>query len=272
MSDNQEVWSIQGKIEKLETELQPHQTTIDVNLEELYGLAVAELTLQQTKRDQIIASYLTVLSVATTVAMTSENITAPVQGGFFLAAGIIGILLALIIIRYRVYKEAYWLCCQSISVLFGYKKESLKKELVQNIYKATMLKKGKDFTEKVRKGKDAGQVKFSKRKYVQKNKFSAETIYLFIQALICSTVTTLGVSYLLLGVLAPWLQWGISIVVGVVVLVLLVREYFEKCIEVYQWMIDGEDASFNRTFKKAWFLHFYHDTDDDHSQKEKKDP
>ena len=115
-------------------------------------------------------------------------------------------------------------------------------------------------------------MKFSRRKYVQKNKFSAETIYLFIQALICSTVTTLGVSYLLLGVLAPWLQWGISIVVGVVVLVLLVWEYFEKCIEVYQWMIDGEDASFNRTFKKAWFLHFYHDTDDDHSQKEKKDP
>lgn len=261
MSETKEKWTIKGKLADLEKELKPHQTTIDVNLEEMYSLAVAELTLQQTKRDQIIASYLTVLSVATTVAMTSENITPPVQGGFFLAAGVIGILLALIIVRYRVYKEAYWLCCQSISVLFGYKKEELNKELVQNIYKATMLKKGKDFTEAVSKGENKGELKFSKKKYVKKNRFSAETIYLFIQALICATVTSLGLSYLLAGVAVPWLQWVLSVGLGIVVLLGLVREYFVKCIEVYQWMIDGKDESFNRTFKKAWFLHFYHDTD-----------
>jgi len=348
---------IKGSLEKLNRNLLHSQTTIDVNLDEMYGRTVAEMTLQQSKRDQIIASYLTVLSLATSVAMTSEHITPAMQGGFFLAAGIIGILLSMIIIRYRVYKEAYWLCCQAISVMFGYDKKKLNKELIQNVYRATMLKKGKGYCKPVpnredevqpafklevkaldddglqrrfslldRNGnllqqetgcectfrilwadpkqekvtyilresiaKDDGkqtdtdrpvkitfsrdeqgtaharalmddlsvplkrdpEVRFSRWKYVWKNKFSAETIYLFIQALICATVTTLGFSF----VLPTALRWPVSIMIGVGVLVWLLWLYFAKCIEVYSWLIDGKESSFNKAFGKAWLLHFYH--------------
>lgn len=251
---------IEERIRKINEALAPHQAAIDVDLDEMYGRAVAEMTLQQTKRDQIIASYLTVLSLATTVAMTSEHITDPVRGGFFLAAGVIGILLALIIIRYRVYKEAYWLCCQSLSVMFGYKRESLDKEVIQNIYKATMLKKGKKYVKKV-KTRAGESLKLRKWYYAWHNKFSAETIYLLIQALICAAMLLLSTVYFSAGrCWEPW-KWQIGTGAGLAVLTALVWYYFEKCIGVYTWLAKGDDASFNEAFGKAWFLHFYHETE-----------
>ncbi len=361
MSNQSTTVNILARAKQIDKKLSSHQTHIDVNLDEMYARTVAEMTLQQTKRDQIIASYLTVLSLVTSVAVASKDITAPMRGGFFLAAGAIGILLALIIIRYRVYKEAYWLCCQTLSVMFGYKKEDINKELIQDIYRATMLKKGKGYTVPVsdqdfeehpafklkitapkesagyctfqlldgeqqllqtasgnvcsfrilwdgneqkdptkyiirtsyvqadntmavrslpisvtfsrKDGKSTAtaviedrcvslerspDLRFSKRIYVKKNRFSAETIYLFIQALICATVTSLGWGYLLQGIGPVWLQWALPIGLGIPVLVGLVWQYFAKCISVYQWLIDGEEASFNGAFGKAWLLHFYH--------------
>ena len=344
---------VHAKTRQVHQTLLSSQTAIDVDLDEMYGRAMSELGLQQSKRDQIIASYLTVLSLATSVAMTSEHITNTMRGGFFLAAGIIGFLLAIIIIRYRVYKEAYWLCCQTISVLFGYRKEDLNKFVIQNVYRSTMLKKGKSYTKPVpkriddlqptfcwteaapedardhcvfqlrdpdnvvlqqelgtsatfhatwgspgeeqtlryqvtiryvdkngkeqtqardvkitfqkgkngisatekhgRKLKREPEVRFSKWTYVKKNCFSAETIYLFIQALICATVTSLGLSFLLGGA-----RWPIALAVGVAVLVGLIREYFKQCIEVYGWLLTGDESAFNKAFGKAWLLHFYH--------------
>ncbi len=256
---------IEARIKDINEKLKPHQTTIDVDLDEMYGRAVAELTLQQTKRDQIIASYLTVLTLVTTVAMTSDYVTDAIRGYFFLAAGFIGVLLALIIIRYRVYKEVYWLCCQALSVLFGYKKEELNKAVIQNIYKATMLKKGKKYVKEVTV-KKTKVLKMRKWFYFWKNLFSAETIYLAIQALICAAMVLLGALYSSVGRCWEAWKWPIGIVAALVVLVGLVWYYFEKCIGVYAWLAKNDDASFNEAFGKAWFLHFYHD------EEEKKDP
>lgn len=262
---------IDARMKSINDALKTHQTTIDVNLDEMYGRAVTELTLQQTKRDQIIASYLTVLTLVTTVAMTSNYVTDAIRGYFFLAAGFIGVLLALIIIRYRVYKEAYWLCCQSLSVMFGYKKEELNKAVIQNIYKATMLKKGKKFVKEVTV-KNTKVLKLRKWFYFWKNLFSAETIYLMIQALICAAMCLLGTLYSSAGRSWEGWKWPIGIAAAAVVFVGLVWYYFEKCIGVYAWLAKNDDASFNEAFGKAWFLHFYHDNEDDKKDGQKDEP
>lgn len=218
---------------------------IHIDLHELYEKAVAELGLQQTKRDQIITVYIALFAFLIPAALEAENMKLWMQGALLIVASIIGILFSLVIIRYRVYKEIYWLCCQSISFMFGIKKEYLKQEYIKDIFYKTLKKKGKAFFD----GQD-----FSKKKYVEKNLFSSETIYFMIHVLITSLVGGLGVGLVLS--IHDYLRIGIGIMCAVVVFLYLLREYFVKCIEVYQPLIDNLKTSLRKTFSKAWFLHF----------------
>lgn len=221
---------------------------LDLNLAELYEKALEELSLQQTKRDQIITLYLAMFSFLIPFALSQESLTWLVKGSIFLITGVVGILFALIIVRYRIYKEAYWLCCQCITVLTGIKKEAMNKAIVQNAYYETMEKKGRSFY------KD-GTSEFSKAKYVRKNLFSSETLHFIIHTTITVIILGLG-TYLVLDV-QKWIRFAAAIAVAVAVFLLLLRKYFVECIKIYQVLIDKKDASFNHTFKIAWFLHFY---------------
>ena len=113
-----------------------------VNLENLYAQASAELGLQQSKRDQIITLYLAMFSFLLPFALSMELIGWQVKGFILLASAVIGILFSLIIVRYRIYKEVYWFCCQSITVMMGLKPDALDKATVQAVFYQVMLKKG----------------------------------------------------------------------------------------------------------------------------------
>lgn len=116
---------------------------LEIDLDAHYERAYAELGLQQTKRDQIITLYLAMFSFLIPFALSLESLSWRVKGLIFLATAVVGVLFALVIIRYRIYKEVYWLCCQSLTVLQGIRTELLNKETIQQVYYSTLYKKEK---------------------------------------------------------------------------------------------------------------------------------
>ncbi len=223
--------------------------TPSYDLTALYERAHEELSLQQAKRDQIITIYLALFSFMIPFAMSAESLNWQNKGYIFLALGIIGILFSLIIIRYKVYKDVYWLCCKSLTVLNNYKIEEMDKATVQSVFYTCLKKSGKKFlTEDNR---------FDSFAYCRKNLFSAETMHFMIQDTITSIIIGLGTALVLpfstlqsvvLGTLA-----------GIVIFAILLAEFFKKSRALYNVLVDGYDDSFNAAFSKAWFLHFYVD-------------
>ena len=217
-----------------------------VDLENLYSLANGELGLQQSKRDQIIGIYLAMFYFLLPFALSMDTISLKVKGYIFLAAAVIGILFSLIIVRYRIYKEVYWFCCQSITVMMGLKKEALKKDVVQAVFYQVMLKKGKKYVRGNR---------WDYPKFIRDNTFSAETIYYVIHAVLTSAM--LGLAGALISEFAwqPALKLGIGL--GAVLFLLLMLEYFKKLAGIFAVLVDDTDVSFNNTYKMAWFLHLF---------------
>ena len=89
----------------------------DYDLGGIYEHAHSELSLQQSKRDQIITIYLALCSFLLPFALGEELISITMKGVLFLVVGLVGMLFSCITVRYREYKEAYWLCCQTLTVL-----------------------------------------------------------------------------------------------------------------------------------------------------------
>lgn len=235
-----------GRIEKFQK-----KDHLDVDLDAHYERAFNELGLQQTKRDQIITLYLAMFSFLIPFALSMEGISWQVKGLIFLVAAIVGVLFAFVIIRYRIYKEVYWLCCQSLTVLHGIRTEALDKVMIQTVYFRTLEKKGKSF---MKKGRD-GQQRFSRARYIKKNLFSSESIYFFIHAFITVLIFGMSVALILQGEMLLRVLVGVGC--SVVLFLFLAAKYFSECIKVYAVLIDHKESSFNSTFSKAWFLHFY---------------
>ncbi|MDE6471704.1 MAG: hypothetical protein K2L52_01625, partial [Clostridia bacterium] len=99
--------------------------------------------------------------------------------------------------------------------------------------------------------------KWNTLKYFKKNIFSSETIHFIIIDMMTSILLGLSVFLILPFNVLPNLI--IAIVLGLIVFIVMLCIYFSKCSEVYAVLIDEKDSSFNRTFSKAWFLHFYID-------------
>ena len=224
---------------------------LDIDLDSLYSRAFSELGLQQTKRDQIITLYLAMFSFLIPFALSMEGMGLLVKGLIFLATAIVGFLFALIIIRYRIYKEIYWLCCQSLTVLQSVQTEKMNKEMIQKVYYHTLKKKGKSFL----KTNADGETFFSNKLYVKKNLFSSESIYFFIHNFLTSLIA--GLSAGLIFPCSTTLRIALAILAAILVFFILSAKYFHECIKVYSVLEDESDESFNRTFSKAWFLHFY---------------
>ena len=232
----------------------------DYNLTNIYNRAHSELSLQQSKRDQIITIYLALCSFLLPFALGEELIIFQLKGLIFLVVGILGMLFSLITVRYREYKEVYWMCCQALTVLQSFKPDEIDKHVVQNVFYHSLYKKGRGFL----KTKKNGAVKLNKFKYFKKNVFSAETMHFAIISIMSGFVTALGVALL------SGLSIKNSIIIGIPifasVLAFLLAVYFLNTVNVYRCLAvprgdcaTERNKAFNKTFSKAWFLHFYYD-------------
>ncbi len=225
---------------------------IDFDFTSLYERTNDELTLQQSKRDQIITLYLAVFSFLVPFALSLDIVSWQVKGLIFLAVALVGVLFSLAIIRYRVYKEIYWLCCQTITVMMNFKQEELDKQTVQAIFYHSLHKKGRSYV----KTFSDGTKKFLKWKYTWKSCFSAETMHFAVQSLITSI--TFGLSCgLIVNHHNISFNIFVGIIAGIVIFGWLMWQYFSECIRVYKVLEDDKESSFNQTFSKAWFLHLY---------------
>ena len=228
----------------------PENQVTSVDLPALYEQANAELGLQQTKRDQIITIYLTMFSFLLPFSISMEEINWQAKGFILLAAAIVGVLFACVIIRYRIYKEAYWICCQTITTMMGVEKSKLTEEKVQAIYYYVMKEKNGKYVQ----GKGENR-RFKKWEFAMKNLMSAETLHYLIHSFITATLTGLSVGLISGQPLVIAIHWGAA--AFVVMLLWLMWMYFKELIDLYAVLVDGLKASFKRIFDKAWFLHLF---------------
>ena len=232
----------------------------DYDLNGIYEHAHSELSLQQSKRDQIITIYLALCSLLLPFALGEKIIITEMKGVIFLILGIVGVLFSFITVRYREYKEVYWLCCQSLTVLLSFKTEEMDKALVQRVFYHCLRKKGKGYLVEKRCG-----IVMNRRQYVKKNIFSSETLHFAIVNLMCSFISGLGIALVLTCL--PVMNIIIALAVGILIFIYLFTVYFGTCLKVYGSLeerrregdAERRNKAFNKAFSKAWFLHFYYD-------------
>ena len=238
----------------------------DYNLDTLYEHTHSELSLQQNKRDQIITLYLALFSFLIPFALSLESIGLWMKGLIFLVVGVIGVLFSFINVRYRVYKEVYWLSCQALTVLMNVKKEKLNKQTIQRAFFHCLHKKGNGYV--VKKGNEKV---WDNKTFVKKNTFSSETLHHMIQVLITSVILALSAALIMGDLfklpLLTVIEAGVFVLL--VVFALLMTTYFKKLMKVYTVMayvntgdpkVDKEARNklFNATFAYAWTLHVYY--------------
>ena len=130
------------------------------SIDDMYERAFNELGLQQAKRDQLITIYLAAFAFILPSLLSAQKINWTINAWIFMGLGVIGFLFAMIIIRYRVYKEIYWHCCRTLNVLMDVDEDKRSKELIQNIFYNCMCKKIKSCINE--KGEFQGFVFFRK--------------------------------------------------------------------------------------------------------------
>lgn len=240
--------------DKLDNNLFRNSPKFDIN--ELYEKVIAELGLQQSKRDQLITIYLAAFAFIIPPLLSADSPNWIINGSIFIGLGVIGFLFSLIITRYRIYKEAYWLCCRTITVMMDVDEDKWSKENIQQIFYHCMLKKCKKFI------KENG--KFNKQKFFWNNLFSSETLYFIVHCLIADAVFGFGV-----GLLLP-LETKFQVLFGIIsaILLLLIELflYYKELAGVYKACHannDEKDKYFTKTYSNAWFLHFFVSLKDD---------
>jgi len=248
----------------------------DLHLYETYGMCNSEITLQQSKRDQTIAFYMTLLGIASTTAAAVEKIGLLNLSFIFLALGILGSLLSAVIIRYRIYKEVYWVTSRTLCQLFSIDRAKVDKTLVQTLFYRN-LKKNKPSVIVMKKDENNQDTDEEDRwKTIKKVAFSSETILFFVQAMFSSfslgMFFGLHIYYLYLNKWTQAGEWPVIVfglvgsVTGLIMLVWLCRRYLSHLKGVYAVFSEEgnkeRDEAFNKTFQKAWFLHFFVETED----------
>ena len=228
-----------------------------IDLADLYKHACDELTLQQTKRDQVIYGFVFLFSFITPILFSLDKMTIPQTGFMLLAICVIGLILSVIIIRYRIYKEAYWITCLTITQLRNLKDEAITKQNIQTMYYLCMKKKWGKYVYTNKYNKTA----FRYRDIFWSNLFSAESLHYVLIAFLTSIAAGFGL-YLIacnyIG-LSHLIFSTICVAIGILVFALQLLYYYYNLILIYRVLIDNNHSSFNFTFSKAWFLHFYKD-------------
>ncbi len=246
-----------------------------VNLESLYSQCNAELTLQQSKRDQIIAVYISVAGFIIPSILGLGLGLLPMAAAFFLMY-VIGDTLCKVVVRYRIYKEVYWITSRTIAALFRVEDDRIDKHLVQKLF-ADNIRRGcgsviavkKAWEDKVGLAALETPVSYDdavdRRATAKKISNSAETQLYKLMALMSAATLALAVFFAakellaLLPMLDPALQLAAAILLAAIGGILgYVKEknfYIEKLTDVYAYCFDGSSSSFNAAYAKAWFLH-----------------
>ncbi len=106
-----------------------------MNLDMAYEITLKELALQQSKRDQIIAFYIAILGFVIPSLFVKDSAIGIIGMQITLGAlYIIGLVFCHVIIRYRLYKESYWVASRVISQLNNIKTEERNKEMILSLY------------------------------------------------------------------------------------------------------------------------------------------
>lgn len=226
-----------------------------VDINDLYQRVTEELTLQQSKRDQLLMIYMAAFAFIVPALISEKGVSPILSGCIFIGLGFIGFLFSMIVIRYRKYKEAYWICCRTLTVMMTLDKTEWTEKNIQAIYYMCLCKKVSKYI-KADPTKASGK-RFRFWKYSWKNLNSGETLYLVILGLIAGSVLGMGVGILLPGTM--WLKVTTGIVSGAVLCLVAIYQYFKTLAGVYKVCADGLEKSFNNPFGDAWFLHFFVD-------------
>ena len=228
-----------------------------MDLDTVYELTVSELGLQQSKRDQIIAFYLTVLGLISPnfMALEMDNI---IIGIVFLVLMIVGFMLARVILRYRIYKEVYWIACRVISKLNNIKPECRDKGTIYNLYYAELAANQHTIVEKTKDKK-----RILPFKSFRKQLDSAETILFETMLILCAGVGMLSFYYF--NKICLW--YGIAIVCFIIFMILKMNyNYSKRLMELYKCLEvneekndDKKNDAFEKAISKAWMLRFFVD-------------
>ncbi len=228
-----------------------YEEKCDLRLENLYNQCYAELALQQSKRDQIIAVYITIVSLLLPT-IYDLNLTTAAAAGVYLLIYVIGAMLCGVIRRYRIYKEVYWLTCRVISTLMRVKPECITKHVVQKLFAESMRK---NFASVV----IVKEGKVSRLATTKRHSFSAETLLYKLLALTSSVLLGLSI-WLFASLIVPTpIHAILAIIVGAVAYLRLEQAYITDLCKVYAYCLDEEKSSFNSAYQKAWFLHSFNE-------------
>lgn len=267
-----------------------YEAACDLKLENLYNQCNAELGLQQSKRDQIIAFYIAIISFL--VPAIIDLALPPLAQ--VLAYGVlwgIGMILCSVVRRYRVYKEAYWLTSRTISTLMRVKKEYVSKDVIQKIFAETMrmvqptvvvVDPKADMPLAENADKDAYKTCISYPLTMKKNKGSSEFLLYKLISLMACIVLSIAVFSAVLAI-APYapscLPQQAVTVAGMVIAAIPGLVVYNKCLsryiielsDIYAYCFDGRKDHFNAVYQKAWFLHSFVSQDDQKAEAKKEE-
>ncbi len=228
--------------------------------ETLYEHTHSELSLQQSKRDQLITIYIALISFIVP-SVLSKELGSLITGLSFLLLAFVGLLFSIIIVRYRVYKECYWLACQTLTRLTNYNVKDINKNLVQSVFYHAIYDKYDDYLSTKKHNRD-GTRKFRWGKLAKSNMFSAETLYFLIISIVVCVIAFFGVMLLLGSTL-----WYVSLAGALLLLFYLLGFYFVSLSKVFDCLRYPDDLAddklvkqaneaFKYAFSKAWTLDF----------------
>ena len=222
----------------------------DLRLEKSYEMCVSELGLQQSKRDQTIAFYIAIISFVIP-AIVQMDINNYVKAAGFFTLFVLGSMLTKVVVRYRIYKEVYWITCRTITQLYNFHQHKITKDLVQHIFYKTM-EKNKSSIIVVNK---VNKEKINWWKTFRKMQNSAETILYEVMVLMSSLVLWIAIFLLI-----PSNTYGIVVATTIIVINYIYYNvyYYKRLTSIYAVFINNSDESFNATYSKAWFLHSFY--------------
>ena len=240
--------------DELKDEFFKDASSVQHDIKTLYIRACEELTLQQDKRDRTISIYVAVIAFLVPFLFQREagdvQLEPVLIGWVLVIAGLIGVFFAQSVIRYRVYKEVYWITCRVISQMQNIRPEHIRKDVIQRLYIHCMDKKWSKYITPPASD-DTQRVRYASFLWGQLN--SAEYYMFATIALVSSALLGFGFSFIITA--SYW--WFIAL--GVIVFVWLSYNYFRSIITVFLYLADHKEKSFNDSFGKAWFLHIYTD-------------
>ena len=223
-----------------------------MNLETCYEQTVAELGLQQSKRDQIIAFYLTILGFVIP-SVVSLDVGEGAKALAFVAMYGIGAMFCHVILRYRIYKEVYWMACRVLTQMYNIKPECRNKDTIYTLFYGVLKK---NVSSIVKWKGDGPDKKKSIWKSFRRQLDSAETL-LF---------ETLVLFSMFVGLIGAWYLGSVCPVAGVVLaacvmamVVWLNYQYVTRLMELYRCVESGTEEDLEIPFKKAWMLHCFVD-------------